>query len=183
MSGSGKGKGSGHKPVVTIDDWTCQVEEHQVDGRCPWDESLIHLVYDSQGARALFRFSPETRQWYRQTTRGPKKRAPGAPPGVAAELDRKSQENAKLRAEVQRLKALAQGQSQPSGEAWVPDRRAYPTVRGTDFSHGQTSWIDSSSPGTYGSALRKDRAREDTKGRGRYWEEYPSRSSGSKNTS
>ena len=109
MSGGGKGKGNAHKPVVTVDDWTCHVEEHQVDGWCCWDESLIHLVYDTQGARALFRFSPETRQWYRQTTRGPKKQVKGAPPGVAAELNRKSQENAKLLAEVHRLKALAKG--------------------------------------------------------------------------
>ena len=138
MSGGRKGEAGPQPPkfFTPIEDWTCHVAGHQVDGRCCWDRSLIHLVYDAQGGRALYRFSPETRQWYRQTNRGPKKQIKGGQPGVAAELDRKSQENAKLLAEVHRLKrekeALTRGQSQPSGEAWTPNLRSYPSHRNVD---------------------------------------------------
>jgi hypothetical protein len=160
MGGQGKGKGGAEpsrRKASTISDWTCQVADHsQAGGHCAWSKSLTHLVYDDEGCRALFRWSPETGQWYRQSNRGPKKLIANGAPGEASELDRQSRENAKLRAEVTSLRAKLgtlpqpRTQGQPSGET---ERRR----PGSDFSRGQASWIDASGYDTYGDAIAKHR--------------------------
>ena len=74
---SGKGKGrlqltAKNRPAVAINDWTCYAPDHIADGKeCCWDRDQIHLVYDVNGARAQFQFSPETQQWYKQTSSFP----------------------------------------------------------------------------------------------------------------
>ena len=71
---SGKGKGqtqltARNRPAVAIDDWTCRAADHIAEGKeCCWDRDQTHLVYDVNGARAQFQFSPETQQWYKQTS-------------------------------------------------------------------------------------------------------------------
>ena len=107
MGGQGKGKGAeiSRRKASTISDWTCHVSDHcAAGGSCNWSKSLTHLVYDDEGCRALFRWSPESEQWYRQTNRGPKKLIAGGGPGESVELDRQARENAKLRAEVTSLR-------------------------------------------------------------------------------
>ena len=156
MGGKGKGKGSAEpsrRKVSTISDWTCRVADHaDAGGHCAWSKSLTHLVYDNDGCRALFRWSTETGQWYRQSNRGPKKLTAGAAPGEASELDRQASENAKLRAEATSLPArLGTAQGQPTGDT----EHRQPE---SDFSRGQASWIDASGYGTYGSSIAKHRA-------------------------
>ena len=157
---SGKGTGqtqltARNRPAVAIDDWTCHAADHIADGKeCCWDRDQTHLVYDVNGARAQFRFSPETQQWYKQTSRGPRTKVIGGPAGAAAELDRRKQENAKLRAQLQRLKDEREGRQQDQPLGGYRDQPS----GGSDFSRGQVSWIDSSTKSTYGAAIGKGKS-------------------------